>query len=62
MRFVQFRQSDDGKETIRVGVQKEKNGNVVVVDLSPALPDCHHLVHALAKLGSQRVIDAAKAR
>lgn len=56
MRFVQFRQSDDDKETIRVGIQRE-NGNLV--DLSHALPNCQHLVHALTKHGIQGVIDAA---
>lgn len=59
MRFVQFRQSNDDKEAIRVGIQKE-SGNLV--DLSHALPNCRHLVDALAKFGIQGVIDAAQSR
>lgn len=59
MRFVQFRQLGDDKETIRVAIQKD-NGHLV--DLSHAFLNCHHLVNALAKFGGQGVIDAANAR
>lgn len=61
MRFVQFRQSNDDKEAIRVGIQKDESGNLVV-DLSHALPNCRHLVDALTKFGIQGVIDAAQSR
>jgi hypothetical protein len=57
MRFVQFRSLDDSQETIRVGIQNVDNGTVL--DLTEALDQPINLANALAKLGSQGVIDAA---
>ena len=58
MRFVQFRRLDESsQETIRVGIQNSDNGSVL--DLTNALEQPINLVNALAKLGSQGVIDAA---
>ena len=57
MRFVQFRQLDESQEIIRVGIQNADNGSVL--DITNALGQPINLVNALAKLGSQGVIDAA---
>ena len=58
MRFVQFRRLDESsQEIIRVGIQNSDNGSVL--DLTNALEQPINLVNALAKLGSQGVIDAA---
>lgn len=64
MRFVQFRLLNDSEETIRIGIYDKDNGNVL--DLTTALQQPNagpiNMVNALAKLGSQGVMEAAASR